>query len=64
MKQVNHRVVDVGTNLVGYPTDRQTHQNTDEEGEEEHAAGVAEGESLAGGYLHQRGLTTRGSCRR
>lgn len=45
----------MGTNLVGYPTDRQTDQNTDEEGEEEHAAGVTEGEFLTGGYLQGEG---------
>ena len=55
-----HRVVDVGTNLVGYPTDRQTDQNTDEEGEEEHAAGVAEGEPLPGGYLQGEGQQHEG----
>ena len=50
-----HRVVDVGTNLVSYPADRQTDQNTDEEGEEEHAARVTEGEFLTGGYLQGEG---------
>ena len=55
-----HRVIDVGTNLVGYPADRQADQNTDEEGEEEHAAGVAEGQSLTGGYLQREGQQHEG----